>query len=126
MSSNSTESGSPRCAALVEQRLQVLVHIAAVVERRQRVENGHFDASLRADAQMVGIALALIWVRTRASSSLLDRADDIVVHAHVEAPQQLGSSPGSTMIMIGRWRVRVERANLRAQPQARRRFPGSG
>ena len=94
-------------------------HIAAVVERRERVENGHFDRLLEPHAQIVGVALALdLGAHARQQLVGIDRADDIVVDAHIEAPEQLGVVAGLDDDHDRQMPRAVERANLRAQPQA--------
>ena len=94
-------------------------HIAAVMQRRERIENRHLDRLFQPRPQIVGVALALdLGPHPRHELVRIDRANDIVVDAHIEAPKQLGvvarlhhdhdrQVPGA-----------VERAHLRAKPQA--------
>jgi hypothetical protein len=89
MSSRSAEIGLPRCDALVEQRLQVAGHIAAIVQRAERIEDRHLDGLLETRPQMVGKALAL-HLRPHPRQQLIgiNGAHDIVVDPHIEAAQQ--------------------------------------
>ena len=104
---------------LLEQRLQVACHIAAVVERRQRVENGHFDRFFEPRPQIVGVTLALdLGAHPRHQLVGIDRAHDIVVDAHIEAPEQLGVVARLDDDHDRQMPRAVERAHLRAQSQA--------
>ena len=55
------------------------------MQRRERVENSHLDRLLEPHAQVIGIALAFE-LSADASQQLVgvDRADDIIVDAHIE------------------------------------------
>ena len=77
------------------------------------------DAFLQAVAQVVGIALALdLRADARQQLVAVDGAHDVVVDAHVEAAQQARLVAGLDQHDDRQVARAVERARLRAQPQA--------
>jgi hypothetical protein len=89
------------------------------VQRRQRIDNGHLDRLLEPHAQVIGIALAFE-LSADASQQLIgvDRADDIIVDAHIEPSEQPRVVAGLDDAHDRQVPRAVKRPNLRAKPQA--------
>ena len=95
------------------------LHVAAIVQARERVRHGELDALVQAVAQVVGMALALD-LRAHAGEQLvaIDRAGQIVVHAHVESAQQARFLARLHDDDDGQVAGALQRAHLAAQAQA--------
>ena len=113
-----TDSGRRRAHGAVEQRLQMAVEIAAVVQPGQAVGHRHFDGLGDAGAQLVVVALAAhLGAQPRRQLLLVDRPHQIVVDAEFEA-----ADDARLLALLRQQDDRqeagaVERAQLRAKPQ---------
>ena len=104
---------------MLDKRGGLVLHVAAVVEAGQGIGDGKLHRRLHVRAQLISIAAALdLGVGARQEFLLVDRADQVVVHAHVEGAQK-------TLVIVGvdddqDWRLAraLERFELRAQAQA--------
>ena len=98
---------------------ELAFHIAAVIEAGQRIGDRHLDRGLDIVAELLGIAAAAD-LRIDAGEKFLavDRADQIVVHAHVEGAHEALVVVGIDDDQDGRLAGMLERLELRAQPQA--------
>ena len=111
--------GAAALQGFSHQCLEMAFHVAAVVQAGQSVGDGELDALLEAVAQEVGVALALdLGLDAREQLVALDRPDDVVVDAHVEAAQQARLVAGLDQNDDRQMPRAIERAHLRAQPQA--------
>jgi len=89
------------------------------VQGGERIEDRHLDGLLQPRAQIVGVALALdLGADPRQKLVGVDWAVDIVVDAHIEAPEQPGIVARLDDDHDRQMPCAVERADLRAQPQA--------
>ncbi len=78
--------------SLLEGLLEVHGHEAAVVQAGQTVGDGHLHGLLHGVAQAIGIVLAANLGGDAGLEFLaVDRADEVVVDAHVEAAHQAGA-----------------------------------
>ena len=81
--------GFAAVAGMLDQIRQMGFEIAPVVEPGQRIRHRHLDGGPNARAQLVGIAIAADLRRYPGQQFLLvDRPDEVVVHPHVEGPEQ--------------------------------------
>ena len=69
MSIISADTGSPPADRAVDQGAQLAGHVAAVVQAGELVGDRQLQRMVEVVAQEVGVALASIWLRTRAASS---------------------------------------------------------
>ncbi len=104
---------------LLDQRAEMGLHVAAVMEPGERVGDRRLDRHLHVVAQLLGIALLLdLGAHPREQLVLVDRPDQIVVDADLEAAHQprivLGIGDREQRQVAGA----LERAQVAAQPQA--------
>jgi hypothetical protein len=63
--------------------------VCRAAELGERIENRHLDALFEPQAQLIGIALPPhLGAHPRKHLVRVDRADDIVIDPHIEAPEQ--------------------------------------
>ncbi len=104
---------------LFRQRHQMAFHVAAVVQAGERVGDRHFDRVLHIVAQVIGVAPAAdLGARARQEFVLVDRAQQIVVDADLEAAQQPRIVVGIRDRQDRHLAGALQRARLAAQPQA--------
>ena len=112
---------------IVEQRAEMARHVASVVQPGERVENRHLDAMFEPHAQMIDVALALdLGARPCQQLVGVDRAHDVVVDPHIEAPQQPRIVSRLDEDEHRQMARPVDGANLRAKPQTVRVLAGRG
>ena len=103
---------------ILEQRLEVARHVPPIVQVGQRIEDRHLDRLLETRTKIVGVALPLdLSAHPGEQLVRIDRPHDIVIHPHVEAPEQTGIVARLNHDQDRQVPRPVERAHLRAQPQ---------
>ena len=105
--------------ALVDQRVEMAAHIAAIVQAGELVGDRHFQAELHVVAQPVGIALlAQLGAHARDQFVLVHRAGEIIVDAHFQRLGQLAAVAVADQHEDRHVAAFRQRAKLRAQAQA--------
>ena len=103
----------------LDQRRQVALHVTAIVEPGQRISDRHLEAQLQVLPQQILVAFPLkLRPHTRGELVSVHRPHQIVIHAHIERPNQ---SRG-VAILDDRKDRGIARplfgAQMRAKPQA--------
>ena len=93
--------------------------IAAIVEAGQRIDHRQFDRRLNIKAQTVGVALAPnLGAHARQHLVAVDGAQQIIIHAQIEAAQDALAVFDIGQHQQGRMAGAFNRAKLSAQAQA--------